>query len=125
MRFPHGQKVFRDRRALAVDDYSDTETRSGDWDPALTITLEGAWVASSSSTAPSDATRSQILTAKSLYLTDPTADVQPLDRIRDGGTAEDLDSGTHYSVDVVPEADTNPFTGWRPVKEVPLENVRG
>ena len=125
MRFPHGQTVFRDRRALALDEYSGEQTRSGDWDPSLTIALEGAWVASSSSSATSDASRSQVLTAKSLYLTDPAADVQPLDRIRDGGTAEDLDSGTHYAVEVVPEADTNPFTGWQPVKEVPLENVRG
>lgn len=125
MRFPHGETVFRDRRAQVADPYRPGSETEGDWDPELTIALEQAWVASSTSVAPGDATRSQILTAKSLFLANPNADVQPGDRIRTGGEIDDLESGTPYKVDVIPEADTNPFTGWRPVIEIPLENVKG
>lgn len=125
MEFGFGQTVFRDRRERVVDEMNPERTVEGDFDPSLTIQLNGAWIASSSSVAPNDATRAQILNQKSLYLTDPTADVQPRDRIRDGGTLVDLDSGTPYIVDVVPQADVNPFTGWQPVKEVPLVSAIG
>lgn len=125
MGYPFGETVFRDRRARIADPYRPTVTTEDDWDPDLTIELPGAFIASSSSSARADATRSEILTDKSLYLTDPDADVIPRDRIRQGGTLEDLDSGTAYMVKVRPQADTNPFTGWRPVAEIPLERVEG
>lgn len=125
MEFPHGQTVHRDRRSRIPDPFKPDRTTEGDFDPELTITLPGSFVASSSSTALPDATRSQLLEAKSLFLTIVTADVAPRDRIRVGGTAEDLDSGVPYAVETVPEADFNPFTGWQPVKEVPLERWEG
>lgn len=125
MGFEFGQTVFRDRRAQVTDPYNPAKTTEGDWDESLTITLEGAFVASSSSVKASDATRNEILTDKSLYLTgaDVDADVQPRDRIR----TDDMDfaSGRGYTVDVRPSADTNPFTGWRPAVEIPLQFVEG
>ena len=76
-----------------------------------------------------DATRSQILTEKSLYLTDPAADVQPGDRIRRGGTLDEntgiWSGGTVLYVNARPEADTSPFTGWQPVVEIPLDMSEG
>lgn len=125
MRFPHGETVFRDRRASIPDPYNPDRIIPGDFDPDLTIELSEAFVASSSSTAPQDATRSQILTTKSLYLSEPGADVLPGDRIRVGGVIDDFDTGVAYMVEVVPVADVNPFTGWQPVLEVPLENAEG
>lgn len=125
MQFNEGQTVFRDRRSSVTNPANPDRQIEGEFDPDLTIELPGSWIASSSSVAPTDATRSQILTQKSLYLTDVTADVRPRDRIRDGGTKEDLDSGIPYVVEVVPEADRNPFTGWQPYKEVPLKSATG
>jgi hypothetical protein len=125
MGFAHGVTVFRDRRGRTPDPYNPTSTTEGDWDPELTIELPGAFVASTSSTALVNATRSQILTAKSLYLSDPDADVLPRDRIRVGGVKDDFTTGTPYMVDARPQADTNPFTGYRPAVEIPLEGVTG
>lgn len=117
MRFPHGQKVHRDRRKQVPDPYNPAKTVPGPWSDADTIELDGAFVASSSSTAVTDATRSQVLASKSLYVTDPDVDVKVGDRIRAG-------SGTYY-VNELPDADQNPFTGWRPVKEIPLDLTLG
>ncbi|MDZ4045172.1 MAG: hypothetical protein U1E32_05265 [Rhodoglobus sp.] len=130
MQLTCGQPIHRDRRAMVADPMNPSRQVEGDFDPELTITLTaedltGAAVMPSSSVAPLDATRSQILTQESLYLSDPTADVRPRDRIRVGGTAEDFTSGTPYIVEVVPAAPMNPFTGWQPVKEVPLQNKIG
>lgn len=126
MDFPSGQTVYRDRRATLTDQYNPARTiREADWDPALTIVLPGAFVASSSSLPRSDATRSQLLTEKSLYLSDPTADVVARDRIRVGGTKADLTSGTPYLVEARPDADVNPFTGWQPAIEIPLTLTEG
>lgn len=130
MDFPFGQTVFRDRRTTTANPHNPSRPVEGDWDPALTIQIDGAFVAASSTsgssaTAVRDATRSQLLTSKSLYLSDPTADVLPRDRIRVGGSLGDMSSGIAYLVEVFPDADVNPFTGWQPVAEVPLENVRG
>ena len=126
MDFAFGQTVFRDRRGTLTDPYNPTRTiGEGDWDAAQTIVLTGAFVASSSSLSRGDATRSQRLTEKSLYVSDPTADVQARDRIRVGGTQGDLTSGTPYLVDVRPDADVNPFTGWQPVLEIPLTLIEG
>ena len=121
--FPNGQSVYRDRRGSSMDPYSQKERPTGEWDEELTITIENAFVASTSSAALRSATRSEILTAKSLYLTDPTADVRPGDRIR---TADMPFTGSDpYFVHERPAADTNPFTGWQPVQEIPLEEVSG
>lgn len=116
MSFPFGQGVLRDRRPLIPDPYNPDRSVRGSWADADTVTIEGAWIASSSSTRTQTATRVQILTEKSLFCR-PDADIQPGDRIR----ASDVT----YFVVVKPAADTNPFTGWSPVLEVPLEDREG
>lgn len=115
MQFPHGAAVTRHRRRTAVDPYSKQE-RPGGWADPLIITIGGAFVASSSSAAATDANRSQLTTTKSLYCP-PAADVLAGDRI--------VADGVTYQVPAKPSADTNPFTGWRPVLEIPLTEVAG
>jgi hypothetical protein len=117
MQFPHGELVERDRRQLEADPYNPDRQAPGSWDDAETIELEEAFVASSSATALPDATRSQILAAKSLYLTDVEADVLVGDRIRAGGRI--------YYVNEIPASDVNPFTGWQPAVEIPLDLTLG
>lgn len=118
MEFPNGSTVLRDRRKPIKDPYNPDSTVPGKWsDRVDTIELPGAFIASSSSVGTASATRSQILTAKSLYLTDTTADVQAGDRIQDGTAI--------YEIEAVPTSDRNPFTGWQPVQEIPLKAVAG
>lgn len=117
MFFPHGETVHRDRRKPVPDPYNPDQLVPGPWDDVNTIDIPGAFVASSSSSAVGDATRSQVLSTKSLYCTDPDVDVKIGDRIRAGAAT--------YYVNELPEADTNPFTGWQPVKEIPLDNTLG
>lgn len=115
MEFPAGVSVVRQRARTAVDPYSQRPTAS-DWTDPARVTIESAFVASSSSVPNSGELRRQVQTRKSLYCA-PDADVQVGDRIA---------SGTHtYTVIAVPEADVNPFTGWQPVQEIPLEEVTG
>lgn len=130
MEFPFGELVVRERRQPVIDPYDPDTQVPGSWDDPLDyLELEDAFVASSSSTAPLDATRSQILTEKSLYLTDPFADVQPGDRVRRGGTKDEgggtWSGGEVFYVNARPAADTNPFTGWQPVVEIPLDLTEG
>jgi hypothetical protein len=118
MEFPEGVTVQRDRRRTIADPYNPAVPRLGRWDEPLdTITIEQAFVASSSSSSLRNATREQILTAKSLYVSDPDADIRAKDRIRVGGET--------YYVHAKPSGDTNPFTGWRPALEIPLEENDG
>jgi hypothetical protein len=126
MEFPFGETAYRDRRAAVPSEHNPDRTTLVPWpEPGApepwegidTIELPGAWVASSSSTAVTDATRSSILTNKSLFSTDPSVDVRALDRIRVGGQI--------WYVRERPEADRNPFTGWQPVVEIPLEMTEG
>ncbi|MEU4016182.1 hypothetical protein AB0E56_13065 [Microbacterium sp. NPDC028030] len=130
MEFPFGETVVRERRQMVTDPYDPGTQVPGSWgDPLSYLVLEQAFVASSSSTAPTNATRAQILTEKSLYLTEPSADVQPGDRIRRGGTFDEdtqtWSGGEVLYVNVRPAADTNPFTGWQPVVEIPLDLSEG
>ena len=117
MEFDHGQTVYRERRPQIPDPYNPDKTVFGDWADAEETLLEDVFIASSSSAAVGDATRSQVLTTKSLYSTDPDVDVQVGDRIL-------ADSAVYY-VNELPEADVNPFTGWQPVKEIPLDHTLG
>lgn len=117
MTFPHGEVVFRDRAPQIPDPYHPGKTLAGDHDAGTTISIVGAYVAASSSTAFSSATRAQVLSAKSLYC-DASADVEIGDRIRT------LSGGVWY-VNELPTADVNPFTGWQPVREVPLDGTLG
>lgn len=129
MEFPFGEQVVRERRQLVIDPYDPGTSVPGSWEATLTyLELDSAFIASSSSTAPLDATRSQILTEKSLYLTDPDADVRAGDRVRRGGSeGEDgiWRGGEVLYVNVRPSADTNPFTGWQPIVEIPLDMTEG
>jgi len=113
--FEHGQAVVR-LRAATVPDRVTGRPRRSDWDAAEQIEIPGAWVASSSSINSGDATRQQVITDKSLYCS-PDYDVQKGDRIVDGGDT--------YTVTSKPSADRNPFTGWQPTQEIPLELVEG
>lgn len=129
MEFPFGEQVVRERRQPVIDPYDPDTQVPGSWgDPLDYLEVEQAFVASSSSTAPVDATRSQILTEKSLYCTEPSVDVQPGDRIRRGGAkgADDIwRGGEVLYINARPAADTNPFTGWQPVVEIPLDMTEG
>ncbi|MCW2165069.1 hypothetical protein B0I12_002224 [Microbacterium hydrothermale] len=116
MNFASGQAVERDRRPQVPDPYNPARTVPGSWEDADTIEIPDSWVASGASTSTETATRSQIVTEKSLFCS-PDADVLPGDRIRA--------DGVNYYVKVKPAADRNPFTGWQPVLEVPLENREG
>jgi len=116
MDFPHGQGVVRLRAGEKTDPYSETVTRS-DWDNPDELPLEGAFVADASSSSARGSLRQPVTTLKSLYLSDPSADVLVGDRVRAGGVT--------YKVDAKPAADTNPFTGWQPVLEMPLLEVTG
>ncbi|MET4094569.1 hypothetical protein [Arthrobacter sp. UYCu712] len=116
MFLPFGGAVERLRRRLVVDPYSREQTQA-DWTDPLRLSLDGAFVASSSGTAQVSEDRSYIITTKSLYLTDAGADVLAGDRI--------VSAGITYKVPTKPEADTNPFTGWQPVLEIPLQEVTG
>ncbi len=118
MEFPFGESVTRERRKPIIDPYDPDSTVPGSWDDALDIiALPGAFIASSSSTDTGDATRSQILTAKSLYASNPDVDVRAGDRVRRGTEV--------FYVNARPEADTNPWTGWRPAVEIPLDMTEG
>lgn len=87
MEFPFGEQVVRERRMAVPDPYDPGAMVPGSWDgPLDVLPIDNAFVASSSSTAPVDATRRQVLTEKSLYCTDPDADVRVGDRIRVGVT---------------------------------------
>ena len=111
MSYQHGEQVVRLRRREEYDEYSDTVTL-GSWDNPDELPLDGAFVASSSTSARRGASRRELLEEKSLYLDDPDADVQAQDRIRAQGVA--------YQIDGMPSADVNPWTGWQPVREIPL-----
>ena len=118
MDFPAGEDVVRERRREVPDPYNPDKPRRGEWTgPLDRVTLERAFVASSSSSSLRNATREQTLTAKSLYLSDPDADVRAGDRI--------LAAGVAYYIHAKPSSDRNPFTGWRPALEIPLEENDG
>jgi hypothetical protein len=115
--FPFGRTVTRARRKTIPDPYNPSKTTRGSWADAESIDIEDAFVATSSSAPTGDATRTQVITAKSLYISDPETDVLFGDRITVGATV--------YYVDAIPDADVNPFTGWQPAKEIPLRNTEG
>lgn len=111
MEFAAGVSVVRLRPTPVLDPYSQLPVGT-DWTAPDRLTIPGAVVASSSSSTVRGELRQQQLTAKSLFC-DPTADVRTGDRVA---------SGAHiYTVTARPEADVNPFTGWQPVQEIPLE----
>lgn len=118
MTFPHGETVVRERRRPVPSPYNPDKTVPGSWDDDLDVLeLSSCFVDSASSSSVNDATREPVSTSKSLYSTDPSVDVRVGDRIRRGGDV--------FYVREPTEADTNPFTGWRPVVEIPLSMEEG
>lgn len=115
--FPAGQTVYRDRRKLVADPYNPDKLTPGSWDDVDTITIPGVFISSAGSSAIPDATRTQVLANRTLYC-DARDDVVVGDRIR-------TELGEVFAVTALPDADINPWSGWQPVREVPLEEVRG
>jgi hypothetical protein len=113
--FPHGRTVYRQRPKQVWDPYANAYVL-GDWDDPDELPIPGAFIAQSSTAALGNATRTQALESKSLFCA-PDADIQKDDRIRDGADV--------YPVDGIPAADENPFTGWRPAREIPLTRSVG
>jgi len=117
--FRSGEDVVRERRMGQPNPYNPDEIVFRTWGHPLDIlSLHSVFIASSSSAMIPDENRSQVHTAKSLYATDPSIDVQVGDRIRRG-------TEPPYYVISRPEVDTNPFTGWCPVVEIPLSMIEG
>lgn len=113
MTFPHGRTVYRLRAGLVRDPYSDEETHS-EWDDPIEIIIPRAFVAQTSTSLLATATREQASESKSLFCSG-SFDIQKGDRIRDG-----ID-GPVYTIDgIPPAADSNPWTGWTPPREIPL-----
>jgi hypothetical protein len=115
--FPNGRTVYRLRAGDKTDPYSG-KTAAIDWEhPADPLPIPGAFVAHTSTTMLATATREQALEAKSLFC-DGSFDVRKGDRILDGADT--------YSIDgIPPAADSNPWTGWTPQREIPLTRYMG
>lgn len=117
MDFPHGTTVYRDRRPQIPNPVRPGDTIAGDWAEATTVTILRAFVGPPSTASRQDATRTASTATAALYVTDPIADIQIGDRIR-------CAAGTFY-VNELPSALVNPFTGWQPAKEIPLDTTLG
>lgn len=105
--------VYRLRAGLVFDEYSETYKRA-DWTEPEELALPGAFIDRSSTAMVVTANRTQALESLSLFCA-ADVEIELTDRIRDGESG-----GRVYSIDGVPAAPTNPFTGWQPVREVPL-----
>ena len=103
------------------DPYNPEEQIAADWEnPQDPLPIVRAFIAQTSTSMLTNATREQALESKSLFC-DGNVDVAKGDRIRDGAEVATL-----YSIDgIPPTADTNPFTGWTPPREIPLTRSVG
>ena len=119
MNFPHGRTVYRLRAGPIEDPYSG-KTVPGDWENPDVLSIAGAFIAQTSTSMLANATREQALESKSLFC-GGDLDVQKGDRIRAGDEDAPI-----YTIDgIPPAADTNPFTGWTPPREIPLTRSVG
>ncbi|OIU88657.1 hypothetical protein [Microbacterium sp. AR7-10] len=136
MDFPFGQTVYRLRGAPIIDPYSG-EQIDADWDNPGVLPIPGAFVAQTSTSMLATATREQALESKSLFC-EGAFDVKKGDRVFTGTFTPPLPDGAisvpdgtvmageTYSIDgIPPAADTNPFTGWTPPREIPLRRGVG
>lgn len=136
MSFPFGRTVWRLRAGVVDDPYSEDEV-TGDWDHPTVIALPKSFIAQTSTALLATATRDQASESKSLFC-DGELDVQKGDRVFDGTftpplpeDATEIPAGTvfvgaTYKIDgIPPTADTNPFTGWTPPREIPLTRYLG
>lgn len=120
MTFAHGRTVYRLRAGLIPDPYDPSKQIPGDWSNPDELPIPGAFIAQTSTSMLSNASREQALEAKSLFC-EGEFDVAKGDRIRDGG-----EDAPVYTIDgIPPAADTNPFTGWTPPREIPLTRSVG
>lgn len=118
MEFPHGETVTRERRMPVADPYDPTSTVPGSWDDPLDVLeIPSCFIDTAASTSTDDATRSPVSTTATLHCTTPDVDVQVGDRVRRGADV--------FYVRERSEADTNPFTGFRPVVSIPLDMEEG
>ena len=116
MQFEHGETVHLQRPKQVWSPKANAYIAGG-WSDPDEEPIAGAFVASTSTSMLGGATRTQALEAKSLYCP-PDADIRKGDRIRQGADI--------YTIDGIPStADTSPFTGWEPLREVPRERAEG
>lgn len=108
--FPEGVSVVRQRPKPVWDRYANQNV-PGSWEDPDELPLADAYVGESSSSRVVGSSRTQILEFRSLFC-DPAADVKVGDRIKDGDVV--------YEIEGIPDAPRNPFTGWQPVREIPL-----
>lgn len=119
MTFPAGKTVYRLRARPVLDPYSNKPI-SADWDDPLVLEIPGAFIAQTSSSMTAGASREQATESKSLFC-DGAFDIQKGDRIRDGAEGSPV-----YTIDgIPPAADSNPWTGWTPPREIPLTRSQG
>lgn len=120
MTFAHGRKVYRLRAVPKPDPYNPDEMIPGDWSNPDELPIDGAFIAQTSTSLLGTATREQAVESKSLFCSGEI-DIRKGDRIRNGEPGAPI-----YSIDgIPPEADTNPFTGWTPEREIPLTRSLG
>lgn len=115
-------KVFR--RPEVADPYTRGDpgaTVPGSWAAATSWELEGAAVLQSSAVALRGDDRVGSVAMLSLYVDNAAADLRKGDGVARSMAAE----RPEFVLEVVPFANTNPFTGWTPVLEVPLKEVTG
>lgn len=120
MTFAHGRTVYRLRAGMIADPYDTSAQIPGDWNAPEVLPIPGAFVQQTSTSMLANASREQALEAKSLFCSGEF-DVAKGDRIRDGGEGAPI-----YTIDgIPPAADSNPFTGWTPPREIPLTRYVG
>jgi hypothetical protein len=118
MDFPFGRTVTRLRAGLIEDPYNPDEQIRGDWEnPEDPLPIPRAFVAHTSTSLLQTATRDQAAESKSLFC-NGSFDVQQGDRIQDGDVVYTIDG-------IPPAADTNPWTGWTPPREITLTRYVG
>jgi hypothetical protein len=137
MFFSHGATVYRLRGGTVPDPYNPDAQIPENWDEPEVIVIDGAFVAQTSTSMLRTATREQALESKSLF--DPIeADIRKGDRIFEGIFEPPLPpdaalvpegtvlQGHVYTIDgIPPAADSNPWTGWTPPREIPLTRYDG
>lgn len=117
MSFPHGRTVKRLRAKRVASPYNPSKTVAANWDDPDVIPIPGAFVAQTSTSRLGNATREQAVESKSLFCSGDV-DVRKGDRIRIGDDVYTIDG-------IPPAADSNPWTGWTPPREIPLTRYVG